>query len=126
MKKILMIDDEQDFCQLVKQNLEMMGIYEVIIASKGKKGIKQALKNKPDVILLDIMMPGIDGLETLKRLKANQKTMSIPVIMLTAKGDEESKDEAVVSYCEDYVVKPVEAKVLKSKIEKFLARGWGR
>lgn len=122
MKKILLVDDEPDFCHFVKANLQGMGNYEVIIAPKGKKGIKQALKNNPDVILLDIMMPGIDGFEVLKRLKKDRRTMSIPVIMLTAKDDEESKDEAIGSYCEEYIVKPVEMSVLKSKIDDLLSR----
>ena len=120
-KKILIIDDEKDFCFFVKKNLEAISNYEIITANKGKKGIQIARKEKPDLILLDIMMPGIDGFEVLKRLKANEKTQDISVIMLTAKDEDESKIKASGLYCEDYLVKPVEKLVLRAKIQKVLS-----
>ncbi len=120
-KKILIIDDEEDFCFFVKKNLEAISNYEIITAHKGKKGIQIARKEKPDLILLDIMMPGIDGFEVLKRLKANDKTQDISVIMLTAKDEDESKIKASGLYCEDYLVKPVEKLVLRAKIQKVLS-----
>lgn len=120
-KKILIIDDEEDFCYFAKKNLEAISNYEIIVANKGKKGIQIARKEKPDLILLDIMMPGIDGFEVLKRLKANEKTQSISVIMLTAKDEDESKIKASGLYCEDYLVKPVEKLVLRAKIQKVLS-----
>ena len=120
-KKILIIDDEVDFCFFVKKNLEAISNYEIIVANKGKKGIQIARKEKPDLILLDIMMPGIDGFEVLKRLKANDKTQDISVIMLTAKDEDESKIKASGLYCEDYLVKPVEKLVLRAKIQKVLS-----
>lgn len=120
-KKILIIDDEEDFCFFVKKNLEAISNYEIITANKGKKGIQIARKKKPDLILLDIMMPGIDGFEVLKRLKANEETQNIPVIMLTAKEEDESKIKASGLYCEDYLVKPVEKLVLRAKIHKVLS-----
>ena len=120
-KTILIIDDEEDFCYFVKKNLEAISNYEVITATKGKKGIQIARKKKPDLILLDIMMPGIDGLEVLKRLKKNENTQNIPVIMLTVKDEDESKIKALGSFCDDYIVKPVENVVLKGKIHKVLS-----
>ena len=120
-KKILLIDDEEDFCYFFKENLEAISNYEVIVATKGKNGIRAALEEKPDLILLDIMMPGIDGFEVLKRLKSNEKTLNIPVIMLTAKNEDESKIKAAGLYCDDYIVKPVEKIVLKAKIHKILS-----
>jgi len=119
-KKILIIDDEEDFCYFAKKNLEAISNYEIITENKGKKGIQIARKEKPDLILLDIMMPGIDGFEVLKRLKGNEKTQNIPVIMLTAKDEDESKIKAAGLYCEDYLVKPVENVVLRAKIHKVL------
>ena len=119
-KKILIIDDEEDFCFFVKKNLEAISNYEIITANKGKKGIQIARKEKPDLILLDIMMPGIDGFEVLKRLKGNEKTQRIPVIMFTAKDEDEAKIKASGLYCEDYIVKPVENVVLRAKIHKVL------
>ncbi len=120
-KKILIIDDEEDFAYFVKKNLEAISNYEIIVANRGKKGIQIARKEKPDLILLDIMMPGIDGFEVLKRLKANEKTQDISVIMLTAKDEDESKIKASGLYCEDYLVKPVEKLVLRAKIQKVLS-----
>ena len=119
--KILIIDDEEDFCYFVKKNLEAISNYEIITATRGKKGIQIARKKKPDLILLDIMMPGIDGLEVLKRLKKNENTQNIPVIMLTAKDEDESKIKALGSFCDDYIIKPVENVVLKGKIHKVLS-----
>ena len=78
-------------------------------------------EEKPDIILLDIMMPGIEGFEVLEKLKKNKKTLHIPVIMLTAKSEDESKVKAAGLYCHDYIVKPVEFEVLISKIEKALS-----
>ena len=120
-RKIFVIDDEEDFAYFVKANLELVSNYEVIIFTKGKKGIKAAAKERPALILLDIMMPGMDGFEVLKRLKKSEKTMKIPVIMLTAKNEDESKIEAAGLYCEDYIVKPVEIRALNSKIHKILS-----
>ncbi|GAI25245.1 unnamed protein product [marine sediment metagenome] len=120
-KRILIIDDEEDFCFFVKENLEAISNYEIITANKGKKGIQIARKEKPDLILLDITMPGIDGFEVLKRLKGNEKTQNIPVIMFTAKDEDEAKIKASGLYCEDYLVKPVEKLVLRAKIHKVLS-----
>ncbi len=121
-KNILIIDDEKDFCYFVKKNLELFAGYNVVTATLGTKGIRAALKEKPNLILLDIMMPGIDGFEVLEKLKKNKKTLHIPVIMLTSKSEDESKMKAVGLYCDDYIVKPVEFEVLISKIDKVLSR----
>jgi len=120
-KKILLIDDEEDFAFFVKANLGLVSNYEIIVATKGKKGLKAALKEKPALILLDIMMPGMDGFEVLKRLKKNEKTINIPVIMLTAKNEDESRIKAAGLYCEDYIVKPIEIRLLNAKIHKILS-----
>ena len=120
-KKILIIDDDKKFISLVKVTTQLISNYTFITASSGKKGIRAALKETPDLILLDVMMPGMDGFEVLKRLKKSEETQYIPVIMLTAKNEDESKVKAAGLYCEDYIVKPVEIKVLKAKIHKVLS-----
>ncbi len=122
MIKVLIVDDEEDLTFFVKANLELDGDYEVVIATGGKEGIRAAEHFKPDVILLDIMMPQMDGFETLKRLKKSIKTLATPVIMLTAKGDLDSKVKASTLFDEDYIVKPVEIEFLKSKINEVLKR----
>lgn len=121
-KRILIVDDEEDFCFFVKENLQQIGSYQVLIATDGVQGLKIAREAHPDLILLDILMPRMNGLEVLKRLKANPATMEIPVLMLTAKNDVESKQQAAQLYDEDYLVKPIQADFLKMKIDRVLAR----
>lgn len=121
-KKILIVDDEKRFCELVKMNLELDGGYEVDIAVTGREGIRLAQKEKPGLILLDICMPGMDGLAVLQKLKEDERTIQIPVVMLTAKDDEETKIKALQSYNELYITKPIETSALKIKIEEVLKR----
>ena len=122
-KRILLIDDEKEFCQLVKTHLELAGGLEVFTATSGKDGLEAARHFKPDLVLLDIIMPGgMDGFEVLKTLKKDAKTISIPVVMLTVMQDDASKIEATQLYDEDYITKPVKLKDLKTKVEKVLGR----
>lgn len=122
-KRVLIIDDEKDFCQLVKTHLELSGGLEVFTAASGKEGLEAARHFKPDLVLLDIIMPGgMDGFEVLKTLKKDSKTISIPVVMLTVMQDDASKIEATQLYDEDYITKPVKLKDLKTKVEKVLGR----
>lgn len=121
-KKILIIDDEEYFCKMVKRNLEITGSFLVAIATNGKRGLSIAKKDKPDVIILDVMMPKMNGFEVLKRLKKDIDTISIPVIMLTAKGDQESYVQAAQLYDELYLLKPIDAPTLKTKIEEVIKR----
>lgn len=121
-RTILLIDDEKDFCKLVKLNLEQISDFKIITAYNGKEGIDAARQNKPDLILLDIMMPVMDGLTALKILKEDFATMDIPVVMLTAKNDDLSRVKAIWAYSQDYIVKPIEANELKNKIESILQR----
>lgn len=123
--KILLIDDEESFCYFTKKNLEETGEFEVATAISADKGIKMIRKYKPDLILLDIVMPGKDGFEVLETIKKNEKTRSIPVIMLTAKGENSYKRKAARLYDEDYITKPVEVAELKSRMEKVISRRRG-
>ncbi len=120
MKKILVVDDEQRICDVLKQGLEKMGDFEVTTANNGKDGMVIAKQLKPDLILLDIRMPGIDGLDTLKKLKEDADTLSIPVIMLTAVQDEEAKEKCASNYVDLYIEKPVDLMFVKQKIEDAL------
>jgi DNA-binding response OmpR family regulator len=122
MKKILIIDDENNFGFFVKQNLEMLGGYAVIVATTGKDGIAAATRHTPDLILLDVVMPNMSGFEVLEKLKHNKATTAIPVIMLTAVDTEEAKEKALGLYNEDYIVKPVAISELKAKIDGVLSR----
>ena len=120
--KILIIDDEKDFIFFIKTNLEMVGAYKVAAVSSGRWGIWTALWYRPDLILLDITMPVMDGFAVLKELKRREATMGIPVIMLTARDEDAYKVKAAGLYDEDYIVKPVRIDFLKTKIENALAR----
>ena len=121
-KRILIIDDEEDFCSLVKTGLETRSDFEVSIATNGKDGMDLAKVVKPDLILLDITMPEIDGFQVLEKLKKDKGTVSIPVIMLTAREDVEYKRKASQLFNEAYLTKPVEFSTLKSTIEDVLRR----
>lgn len=86
VKKILVIDDEDDIRKLIQTCLEIMGGWQVITASSGNEGLNLAQINLPDAIILDLMMPDMDGLSTFEKLQSNPKTSNIPIIMMTAKG----------------------------------------
>lgn len=123
--RVLLLDDESDFCFLIKENLRRIGGYKVITVKKPKMSVWFAFKHwqKPDVILLDIMMPGgINGLDVLNKLKTDFRTKDIPVIMLTACEDDNTKNSARKSGCADYIIKPVTIAELTSRINKVLGR----
>lgn len=122
-KKILLIDDEVDFGKIAKMNLQLLDhSYEIELAVNGKEGLKKAQRFQPHLILLDVLMPHMDGFEVLKRLKEDESTSSIPVVMLTAKTDDDSRMKASSLYNEEYLTKPIEAPDLRDKIEKVLNR----
>ena len=120
-KRILIIDDNADICQVIREILEKVG-YRVYTAGNGKEGFKIAKKKKPHMIFLDVMMPGQDGFQTLEEIKKNSDTISIPVVMLTACGDDQSKIKAASNYCEEYLIKPVSAEVILSKVDAVMGR----
>jgi DNA-binding response OmpR family regulator len=119
-KKILIVDDEEFFLELVKLNLEHTGKYEVMTLPGAEGILAKAREFRPDVILLDILMPGIDGAEACKMLKEDPVAKKIPVMMLTAL--DTSKDRTMMSNlgATDYIVKPIEKIDLIEKIEKVL------
>ena len=122
MKKVLIVDDETEFCALVKETLELRGGYEVRMAYNGKEGVQLAKKFKPDVMLLDLRMPFVDGFSALDRLKKDTATIDIPVITLSALDDEESKVRCAQLYNDQYLTKPIKLEELQKKIEEVIAR----
>jgi two-component system phosphate regulon response regulator PhoB len=121
MQKILVIDDDQDILDLLCFNLERAGI-QCISALDGTKGLELAFSDVPDLIVLDIMMPGFSGIEVLKKLKYEPATSRIPVVMLTAKGEEVDRVIGLELGAEDYVTKPFSVRELVLRIEKILRR----
>lgn len=118
MKKILLVDDEKLLAEAVKDNLESSG-FEVIIANDGL-GAMERVKERPDLIILDVMMPGIDGIEVLRRLRDDTETARIPVIMLTAKSESESIFNAIDAGSTDYIIKPFYFSELLKVIKKYI------
>ena len=120
--KILLIDDEPQLCETLKNGLEFSAGFSVSVALSGKDGLQKAKRLKPDVIILDICMPGMDGLEVLRTLKKNYPLSAIPVIMLSSLLDESTKKECNYEYGEEYIEKPVNIRDLKIRIDAALHR----
>jgi DNA-binding response OmpR family regulator len=118
--KILVIDDEPEVVELLKKRLERAG-YQIITATDGIEGFKRACEQKPDLILLDIIMPEVDGLTVLRRLKTEEATREIPVVMVTAKGFTDSLFEAQRYGAIDYIIKPFQWNELLRFIKRYLA-----
>jgi len=120
MKKIMIIDDEIDFLTIAKMNLEATGKYEIMTLLSGVDIIKYVAEFKPDIILLDIVMPKIDGVKVCKILKGDSESAEIPIIALTALDTDEDRLAMHKSGVVDFLTKPIEKDVLISKIEEVL------
>lgn len=120
-EKILIVDDEEDILELVAYNLSQEG-YQTLRALTGEDALKFARLDMPDLILLDLMLPGIDGLAVMKSLKEKQSTMEIPVIMLTAKGEEGDIVAGLELGADDYITKPFSPRVLLARVRAVLRR----
>jgi len=118
-KRILVVDDEQELIKAVQIRLEHAG-YEVLTAYGGQEALDRVSKERPDLILLDIMMPGIDGFEVLRRLKNKPETSLIPIIMLTAKGETGSLIKAGDLGTTDYIIKPFDTEELLDLVKKYI------
>lgn len=120
-KKILVVDDEEDILELVRYNLAREG-YKILCASSGEEGLKASKAEKPNLIVLDLMLPGIDGLDVTRRLKADDVTRKIPIVMLTAKGEESDIVTGLELGAEDYITKPFSPRVLVARVKAALRR----
>jgi len=120
-KKILVVDDEKDILELLEYNLEKEG-YEVFKAMTGEEALELTRRKTPDLIILDLMLPGLDGLEVCKILKRNTRIASIPIIMLTAKGEESDIIVGLELGADDYITKPFSPKVLIARVRTVLRR----
>ena len=120
-EKILVVDDEEHILELIKFNLESAG-YQVVTAENGEDALRLCSEEKPDLVLLDIMLPGIDGLEVCRRLKSQKETMLIPIIMITAKGEEVDKIIGLELGADDYITKPFSVRELVARVKALLRR----
>lgn len=121
MSKILVIDDDKAINELVKVNLELGG-YDVISAYDGTKGFALAKQEEPDLVVLDVMMPDVDGYTVAKRIRENTSTKKTPILMLTALGMLENKVKGFDIGVDDYLVKPFEMEELKVRVRALLKR----
>lgn len=120
-RSILLIDDEKDIQDLLQYNLEKEG-YRVFLASSGEIGLEWARSKKPDLVILDLMLPGIDGLEVCRILKSNKDTQAIPILMLTAKNTEVDQVVGLELGAADYIPKPFSVKVLAARVKNIFRK----
>jgi two-component system phosphate regulon response regulator PhoB len=121
LRKILAVDDEEDILELVDYNLTKEG-FRVIRVASGEKALELAKTERPDLIILDLMLPGVDGLEVCKHLRAERATSDIPIVMLTAKGEEADIVLGLELGADDYVTKPFSPRVLTARVRAVLRR----
>ena len=116
---ILIVEDEKDIAELVAYNLKREG-FRTLTAASGEKGLALAAASPPSLILLDLMLPGVDGREVCRRLKAGEATRSIPVVMLTARGEDTDVVAGLELGADDYIAKPFSPKVLVARVRSVL------
>ena len=121
MPRILLVEDNEDNRDMLSRRLTRKG-YEVTLAVDGGEGVAQALALRPDLILMDMSLPVLDGWEATRRIKADPATRGIPIIALTAHAMSGDREKALAAGCDDYDTKPVELPRLLEKIEALLAK----
>ncbi|MFZ4573446.1 MAG: response regulator [Phycisphaerales bacterium] len=120
-RTVLVVDDERDLLELVAYNLKRAG-YDVLTAQNGRRGLDVISESKPDLVVLDVMLPELSGTEIATRVRANPLTASIPIIMLTAKGTETDQVVGLAVGADDYISKPFSMKILLARVEALLRR----
>jgi two-component system, OmpR family, alkaline phosphatase synthesis response regulator PhoP len=121
MPKILIVDDEQDILELIRHTLNKEG-FEVFVAANGAQALDQARKVKPELILMDVMMPIMDGMEACRQLKEDPETAGIAIVFLTARSEEFAELAGFEAGADDYIAKPIRPRVLLSRLKAILRR----
>ncbi len=124
-EKIVVIEDETDILEVIAYNLKREG-YEVVTSTSGEDGLEKIERTKPNLVVLDLMLPEIDGIELCRKLKADPSTQSIPVIMVTAKGEESDVVLGLGVGADDYVTKPFSPRELTARVKAVLRRAKGK
>jgi two-component system phosphate regulon response regulator PhoB len=119
--RILVVDDEEDILELVRFHLAREG-YQLTLAATGEEALKKAKRETFDLVVLDLMLPGLDGLEVAKALKADARTKSVPIMMLTAKGEDADVVSGLEIGADDYITKPFSPRVLTARVKALLRR----
>jgi two-component system cell cycle response regulator DivK len=120
--KVLYVEDNDDNIYMLKMRLELLGDFEVLTAKDGEKGCEMALSDRPDIILMDLEMPVIDGWEATRRLKGNPQTRDIPVIVLSAHALAGEREKAIAAGCDEFDTTPIEFDRLVATVRRLLAR----
>jgi CheY-like chemotaxis protein len=118
--KLLYVEDNDDNVYMLKMRLELLGDFEVLAAEDGEKGCEMALSEQPDIILMDLEMPVIDGWEATRRIKKDPKTQDIPVIALSAHALAGEREKAIASGCDEFDTKPIEFERLVASVRRLL------
>ena len=121
MTKILYVEDNEDNVYMLKMRLELLGDFEVVAAEDGEKGCAMALAEHPDVILMDLEMPVVDGWEATRRLKDDPQTRDIPIIALSAHALAGEREKALAAGCDEFDTKPIEFERLVATLRRVLA-----
>ena len=123
VSKILYVEDNDDNVYMLKMRLELLDGFEVVVAEDGEKGCRMAASERPDLILMDLEMPGVDGWEATRRLKSNPETHAIPVIALSAHAVPGTREKALAAGCDEFDTKPVDFERLVATIQRLLDAG---
>lgn len=118
-RKILLVDDSETVLQM-EQMILAKSSYELILARDGEEGVAKALTTQPDLILMDVVMPKMNGFEAVKRLRENAQTRSVPIVMVTSKAEAESMETGYQTGCSDYIIKPIDHLELATKVKNLL------
>jgi two-component system cell cycle response regulator DivK len=121
--RILYVEDNDDNVYMLKMRLDLTGEHEVMVAEDGERGVEMAKSEQPDLILMDLELPVIDGWEATRRLKADAATRGIPIIALSAHALAGAREKALAAGCDEFDTKPVEFDRLLAKITRVLSRG---
>ncbi|MCP5480407.1 MAG: response regulator [Spirochaetales bacterium] len=119
MRKILLVDDQPNFVKMLTVKLSKMG-YEILSGGNGKEGLDLAIAEKPDLIMMDIMMPVMDGFAAAKEIRANAETVNIPIIFLSARGQEEDRIRAEQLQAVDFFTKPFSPRAIVERIQELV------
>ena len=122
-KKAIIVEDHPDSMEVLSLQLETLG-FSVIPANNGMEGVEKAITEKPDLILMDIMMPGMDGREATRRIRSNPGTKDIPILAATVLFKESDLRSCIEAGCNDYIVKPFSHQELREKIMDFIPIAW--
>jgi two-component system cell cycle response regulator DivK len=119
--KVLYVEDNDDNIYMLKMRLELLGDFEVLTAKDGEKGCEMAVSDRPDIILMDLEMPVIDGWEATRRLKGNPQTRDIPIIVLSAHALADEREKALAAGCDEFDTTPIEFERLVATVRRVLA-----